>query len=50
METNSRLPLAHVLDLLLDAIVVVDAEGRIVLASAACKRIFGYTPEEMTGR
>ncbi|KFF48422.1 hypothetical protein GY26_14485 [Gammaproteobacteria bacterium MFB021] len=36
-------------DLLLDAICVVSAEGRFVSASAACERIFGYTPEEMVG-
>ena len=36
-------------DLLLDAICVVDAEGRFVSASAACERIFGYTPAELVG-
>lgn len=40
----------HFMDLLLDAVCAVDAEGRFVFASAACERIFGYTPEEMTGR
>lgn len=38
------------IDLLLDAVCVVDAQGRFVYASAACTRIFGYTPEEMAGR
>lgn len=42
--------LTKVMDLLLDAICVVDAEGRFVFASAACERIFGYTPEELIGR
>ena len=42
--------LDHVLDLLVDAVCVVDAEGRFVYASAASERIFGYTPEEMLGR
>ena len=37
-------------DLLLDAVFVVDAQGRIVYVSAACEGIFGYTPAEMTGR
>lgn len=37
-------------DLLLDAICMVDADGRFVFVSAACERIFGYTPEEMIGR
>jgi len=38
------------LDLLLDAVCVVDEHGRFVFVSAACERIFGYTPEEMIGR
>ena len=42
--------LDHILDLLVDAVCVVDAEGRFVYASAACERIFGYTQEEMLGR
>ena len=45
-----RTRLDHVLDLLVDAVCVVDAEGRFVYASAASERIFGYTPEEMLGR
>lgn len=32
-----------------DAIVVVDAEGSIVLSSAAVTRLFGYFPEELVG-
>ena len=42
--------MASVIDLLLDAVCVVDADGRIVFVSAACERIFGYTPEEMRGK
>ncbi len=38
------------MDLLLDAVCVVDARGCFVFVSAACERIFGYTPEEMIGR
>ncbi|WP_242490126.1 sensor domain-containing protein [Noviherbaspirillum cavernae] len=37
-------------DLLLDAVFMVDVLGRIVYVSAACERIFGYTPGEMIGR
>lgn len=44
------MPLASVIDLLLDAICIVDAEGHFVFVSAACERIFGYTQEEMIGR
>src|SRR3569623_3645872 len=40
----------HFMDLLLDAVCAVDAEGRFVFASAACERVFGYMPEEMIGR
>lgn len=39
-----------VMDLLLDAICVVDAAGRFVYVSGACERIFGYLPQEMVGR
>ncbi|GAA3546354.1 GGDEF domain-containing protein [Zobellella aerophila] len=38
------------MELLLDAICVVNKEGHFVYVSAACERIFGYTPEEMIGR
>ena len=41
--------LAGVLDLLLDAVCVVDAGGSFVFVSAASERIFGYTPDEMIG-
>ena len=50
MERPIRSRLDHVLDLLVDAVCVVDAEGRFVFVSAACERIFGYTPDEMLGR
>ncbi|HJU27012.1 MAG TPA: diguanylate cyclase [Rhodanobacteraceae bacterium] len=40
----------HVLDMLVDAVCIVDPDGRFVYASAACERIFGYTPDEMIGR
>ncbi|RBA22891.1 PAS domain S-box protein [Herminiimonas fonticola] len=37
-------------DLLLDAICVVDSQGKCISVSGACERIFGYTPEEMAGK
>lgn len=49
MNNGNPVPLANVLDLLMDAICVVDAEGRFVYLSAACERIFGYRPEELVG-
>lgn len=39
-----------VIDLLLDAVCVVNAQGEFVFASAACETIFGYTPDQMVGR
>ena len=43
-------PLAEVLDLLPDAVCVVDAEGRLLFVNASFERIFGYAPEEVVGR
>jgi PAS domain S-box-containing protein len=39
----------RLVDLAPDAIVVVDAAGRIVLANARTEEVFGYTREEMLG-
>ncbi|HEX5305639.1 MAG TPA: diguanylate cyclase [Dyella sp.] len=43
-------PLANVIDLLVDAICVVRENTEIVFVSAASERIFGYRPDEMIGR
>jgi diguanylate cyclase (GGDEF)-like protein/PAS domain S-box-containing protein len=43
-------PVNNFTDLLLDAICMVDANGKFVFVSAACERIFGYTQDEMIGR
>lgn len=40
---------ANFSDLLHDAVCMVDADGKFVFASAACERVFGYTPAEMLG-
>lgn len=48
MDKAHPLP-ANVLDLLLDAVCVVDAEGRFVFVSAAFETIFGYAPDEVIG-
>ena len=42
--------LNKIMDLMWDAICVVDTEGRYVFVSASYERIFGYTPEEVLGR
>lgn len=50
MATKNYAPLASFIDLLVDAVCAVDADGRVVFVSAACERIFGYTPQEMVGK
>lgn len=50
MDVNTYAPLARFVDHMLDAICVVDKEGRFIFVSAACERIFGYTPKEMIGK
>ena len=50
MNKENLVSLSSVIDLLLDAVCVVNVEGRFVFVSAACERIFGYTPEEMLGK
>lgn len=42
--------LAEYMDLLLDAICVVDQEHRYSYLSPGAERVFGYRPEEMLGR
>lgn len=43
-------PLAAVLDLVPDAVCVVDVEGRYLFVNASFERIFGYRPDEVLGR
>lgn len=40
----------NVIDLLLDAVCMVQAGSRIVFVSPAFERIFGYAPAEVVGR
>lgn len=39
----------NLVDLLLDALCIVEADSRIVFVSPAFERIFGYTPQEAKG-
>ena len=39
-------PFAEILDLVPDAVCVVDADGRFLFVNAGFQRIFGYTPQE----
>lgn len=50
MEIDSSIPFSSVMDLLLDAVCIVDADGRFVFVSAAGERVFGYPPGEMLNR
>lgn len=50
MKSSPYPALSEYIDLLLDAICVVDKEGRYVYVSASFETIFGYTPEEVLGR
>lgn len=43
-------PLSDVLDLMPDAVCVVDADGYFLFVNASFQRIFGYTSEEVLGR
>lgn len=49
MEISPDIPFAKLLDLMLDAVCVVNEQDRIVLVSAASEQVFGYRPEEMIG-
>lgn len=50
MPSRSLTSLSDYIDQLLEAICVVDAQGRFVYLSSGCERIFGYKSEEMIGR
>jgi len=42
--------LRKVMDLLVDTVFVVDAEGRFVYVSASCQNLLGFAPDELIGR
>lgn len=50
MDIKNYLSQAAFIDLLLDAVCVVDRQGHFVYVSAACERIFGYEQHEMIGQ
>lgn len=49
MENITSQVLEGLVDKLMDAICVVDTEGRYVYVNAAFERIFGYHPQELIG-
>ncbi|RDI96879.1 diguanylate cyclase [Dyella solisilvae] len=50
MDSQKFSSLEKIMDLLWDAICVVDVEGRYLFVNAAYERIFGYPPSEVLGR
>ncbi|WP_438952284.1 diguanylate cyclase domain-containing protein [Porticoccus sp.] len=50
LDIDTEASLSSCIDLLLDAICVVDSAGKFVYVSGGGKRIFGYTPQEMIGK
>ena len=44
-----RISAQNVVDLLLDAVCIVDVNSQVVYVSPAFERIFGYTHEEAVG-
>ncbi len=50
MDNSHFDAISQYIDLLLDAICVVDEAGTFVFVSAGAERIFGYKPHEMVGR
>jgi diguanylate cyclase (GGDEF)-like protein/PAS domain S-box-containing protein len=50
MEPKPHIPLSNVMDLLLDAVCVVDGQGRYLYVNAAFERIFGYAADEVVGQ
>src|SRR3979409_2575845 len=43
------LPFSEIVDAAPDGVIVLDHEGRIVLANAETERMFGYTRDELIG-
>ncbi|MGI1999087.1 diguanylate cyclase domain-containing protein [Shewanella frigidimarina] len=50
MKTIDLVALRDVMDLMLDAVCVVDKAGDFVFVSAAFEDIFGYSPDEVIGK
>lgn len=50
MPASKFKPLSDLMDLLMDAVCIVDTDGRFVYVSAASDHIFGYSAAEMLGR
>src|SRR5690606_35292159 len=42
--------LRAVIDTAVDGVIIIDANGNIEMFNPACRRLFGYRPEEVIGR
>lgn len=50
MDQTQKVLSNSFIDIMMDAVIAVDVEARVIYASAACERIFGYAPDEMIGK
>ncbi|HEC73730.1 MAG TPA: diguanylate cyclase [Methylophaga aminisulfidivorans] len=50
IDNSKFASLSHYIDMLLDAICVVDKDGYFIFVSKGAERIFGYSPSEMIGK
>jgi PAS domain S-box-containing protein len=49
-ERSQESRLRAVVDTAVDGVILIDANGAILLFNPACERLFGYTAEEVMGR
>jgi PAS domain S-box-containing protein len=50
MHQNNQIHLQNFMDLSLDIVCVISIDGRFTNVSQACKKIWGYDPEELIGK
>ena len=41
--------LQAVVDTAVDGVILIDAQGRVLMFNPACEKLFGYTAEEVVG-
>ncbi len=49
-EQHTAALLRRVFEAAPDAVVIVDQDGRIVLANAQCREVFGHAPDDLVGK
>jgi PAS domain S-box-containing protein len=50
MPHTNQIHLQDFMDISLDIVCVIDSEGKFTTVSKACKKIWGYDPEELIGK